>query len=88
MASHTKRATVKEHYDHLREDIERRNEFDAELSLTGQIDYFRGTMCRRDDYNLRKTPAPIAIIMKKYMPFRDANFLENTMPSVPQTEPV
>ncbi len=78
------RITIKDHYDHLKEDSDRRNEFDAELSLYGMIDYFRGTMCRRDDFNLRKTPAVIMIMMKKYMDFRDAHFLENRMPQLPQ----
>lgn len=80
------RPTIKDHYDHLKESPERRNEFDAELSLCGKLGYFNFTMQRHNNYDLRNTPAPIAIIMKKYMPFSDANFLENSMPSVPQTE--
>lgn len=78
-------STIKEHYDNLREDQERRNEFDAELSMHGMLDYFRFTMVRREDYNLRKTPAAIMLIMKKYMGFRDVHFLENTLPPVPQS---
>lgn len=79
--------TLKEHYDRLREvNPDLRNEFDAELSLYGMIDYFRGTMCRKEDYNLRKTPAAIMLVMKKFMPFSDTNFLENAMPPILQSQ--
>lgn len=86
MATPSASTTIKEHYESLREDPERRNDFDAEMSRYGVLDYFRYTMVRRDDYNLRKTPAAIMLIMKKYMGFQDAHFLDNTMPPVPQTQ--
>ncbi len=78
--------SFKEHADQLKKlDRDKYNAFVAEMALQGHEPFLRETLLRKPDYNLKKVPFIVQVVVRKYFPqFTERHFLENVLPELPE----